>query len=520
MALEALAETALEVFAESQKHHVEGDLELAARQQRGLDSAREAAQRLADELRRTKASLDVASADPEACARSEDGFGGAAASEALSEMARELAQARGKLVEQARELAQVRGKQVELDAAMREREEEVAELRALSEGLRIRAARAEREAHVHKDAAGSPRESPSTAAPTLQQAAPRQSPSNATPPLQQATAPPHPAFCTPVFSSSALLTANTADDQVPATFKPSRSPPQALLPPAAPPPAGPLEMEQPPAQPRSAAALQMASPRSSTPDNERAPTPPSAPPWAPPLAPPWAPPMAAPLPPPVSPPVDLAPSSGSCAPEAAPRTAQSSQPSPPKRTPSSGSVQFNKEAARMEAAAEAAAWVAAVTSTAPPRSGENTKEAYALISTWLRSGELLCELINHVKPGAVKQVAASTMPFKQMENIAHYLDACAALGVPAHDQFQTVDLFDGRGVDAVVRNLHSLGRVAQTIDTFRGPQLGAKLAERNARQFSEQQLAEARAAPARWTNMGKALPASPLRADSGVDESE
>ena len=159
----------------------------------------------------------------------------------------------------------------------------------------------------------------------------------------------------------------------------------------------------------------------------------------------------------------------------------------------------------MEAAAEAAAWVAAVTSTAPPRSGENTKEAYALISTWLRSGELLCELINHVKPGAVKQVAASTMPFKQMENIAHYLDACAALGVPAHDLFMTVDLWEGTGMRAVIRNLHSLGRVAQAVKTFRGPHLGARLATRSVRHFSDAQLAEARGLPSKWMTVGQAI---------------
>ena len=40
---------------------------------------------------------------------------------------------------------------------------------------------------------------------------------------------------------------------------------------------------------------------------------------------------------------------------------------------------------------------------------------------------------------------------------------------------------------AVVRNLHSLGRVAQTIEGFEGPTLGARLATRNSRKFSEAQ---------------------------------
>ena len=34
----------------------------------------------------------------------------------------------------------------------------------------------------------------------------------------------------------------------------------------------------------------------------------------------------------------------------------------------------------------------------------------------------------------------------------------------------------GKNIDAIVRNLHSLGRVAQTLSDFGGPHLGAKLA--------------------------------------------
>lgn len=68
----------------------------------------------------------------------------------------------------------------------------------------------------------------------------------------------------------------------------------------------------------------------------------------------------------------------------------------------------------------------------------------------------------------------------------------------------TVDLFEGKNVDAVVRNLHSLGRVCQSRG-FRGPTLGARLSTRNERRFSEAQIAEARAIPSRWVNSGRTL---------------
>jgi hypothetical protein len=136
-------------------------------------------------------------------------------------------------------------------------------------------------------------------------------------------------------------------------------------------------------------------------------------------------------------------------------------------------------------------------------------------------------------PGTIRKISSSAMPFKQMENVSHYVDACQALGVPAQDLFMTVDLYEGKDMRAVVRNLHSLGRVAQvarararaqtlsqspnrephlhspgraaqTIDGYAGPMLGARLASANKRHFSERQMAEARAMPARWTNVGKA----------------
>ena len=70
--------------------------------------------------------------------------------------------------------------------------------------------------------------------------------------------------------------------------------------------------------------------------------------------------------------------------------------------------------------------------------------------------------------------------------------------------FVTVDLFEGKNVGAVVRNLHSLGRVAQQRG-FVGPTLGVRLASRNVRTFSQAQLDEAKAMPARWTNRGNTL---------------
>ena len=45
------------------------------------------------------------------------------------------------------------------------------------------------------------------------------------------------------------------------------------------------------------------------------------------------------------------------------------------------------------------------------------------------------------RPLGFQPVSASAMPFKQMENINSYTDACRRLGVPESDLFDTVDLY-------------------------------------------------------------------------------
>ena len=192
-----------------------------------------------------------------------------------------------------------------------------------------------------------------------------------------------------------------------------------------------------------------------------------------------------------------APKAGSPGPTAATRPA-AQKPSPKQTKPDGG----------LRAAIEAGAWMAEVLGMAPPPEAADVEGHHAVLHAWLRSGELLCELINKLQLGTISRVSSSAMPFKQMENISNYIEACAALGVPNQDCFRSVDLFEGKDLRAVVRNIHSLGRVAQRLEGFNGPTLGAKLAEKNERSFTEQQLNEAKAMPARWTNVGKSMPSA------------
>eukprot|EP01102_Stenamoeba_stenopodia_P008013 TRINITY_DN2270_c0_g1_i1.p1 TRINITY_DN2270_c0_g1~~TRINITY_DN2270_c0_g1_i1.p1 ORF type:complete len:143 (+),score=45.37 TRINITY_DN2270_c0_g1_i1:107-535(+) len=89
----------------------------------------------------------------------------------------------------------------------------------------------------------------------------------------------------------------------------------------------------------------------------------------------------------------------------------------------------------------------------------------------LKSGVILCNLVNKIRPGVVKNIQKGKAPFIVMENINAYLNACAALGLPATDLFQTVDLYEAKNMVAVLTNLHALGKFSSKIPGFAGPYL-------------------------------------------------
>merc|ERR1712083_867330 len=74
-----------------------------------------------------------------------------------------------------------------------------------------------------------------------------------------------------------------------------------------------------------------------------------------------------------------------------------------------------------------------------------------------------------------------------MENVQSFLAAVKAYGVPDEEVFQTPDLFEGRNFPQVILCLYSLGRITQTHPDYTGPQIGPKMAEKNERNFTEEQ---------------------------------
>ena len=104
-------------------------------------------------------------------------------------------------------------------------------------------------------------------------------------------------------------------------------------------------------------------------------------------------------------------------------------------------------------------------------------------------------LVNKIKPGTVKNISKQKMPFMQMENINNFLKACSAFGVPKHDAFMTIDLYEGKNMPQVVDTIFSLGSACQKMKGFNGPSIGTKRSDKTEYNFTEEQLQKSRAIP-------------------------
>ncbi|XP_050084233.1 myophilin isoform X1 [Anopheles aquasalis] len=106
----------------------------------------------------------------------------------------------------------------------------------------------------------------------------------------------------------------------------------------------------------------------------------------------------------------------------------------------------------------------------------------------LKDGIVLCKLINKLAPGSVKKIQERGTNFQLMENIQRFQAAIKKYGVPEEEIFQTADLFERRNIPQVTLCLYSLGRTTQKHPEYQGPTLGPKMADKNERTFSEEQL--------------------------------
>jgi hypothetical protein len=90
-----------------------------------------------------------------------------------------------------------------------------------------------------------------------------------------------------------------------------------------------------------------------------------------------------------------------------------------------------------------------------------------------KDGRLLCEVINKIRPGAIRKINSRGMPFKEMENLTFFVSACKTLGCRESDTFRPPDLYEKRVSypKAIINCIHALARAAKKIKTFKGPYL-------------------------------------------------
>ncbi|KAK9712272.1 Protein kinase of the Mitotic Exit Network [Basidiobolus ranarum] len=88
----------------------------------------------------------------------------------------------------------------------------------------------------------------------------------------------------------------------------------------------------------------------------------------------------------------------------------------------------------------------------------------------LRDGVLLCKMLNKLKPGAIPQISTKKMPFFQMQNISHFLEACSKLGLQKFDLFETVDLYEKKNMSRVIFTILTIERIIAGVPLSRRAQ--------------------------------------------------
>jgi hypothetical protein len=104
----------------------------------------------------------------------------------------------------------------------------------------------------------------------------------------------------------------------------------------------------------------------------------------------------------------------------------------------------------------------------------------------LKSGIVLCNAMNVIRPGSVAKIHTINSAFKHRENLENFLRACKIFGMQSSDCFVVQDLYDGKNLSIVIDCLLQLERMFEA----RG-----EIAHRESNTDSSLRAPEARVAP-------------------------
>ncbi|XP_031137082.1 calponin-2 [Sander lucioperca] len=106
----------------------------------------------------------------------------------------------------------------------------------------------------------------------------------------------------------------------------------------------------------------------------------------------------------------------------------------------------------------------------------------------LKSGVILCNLINKLAPGSVKKVNQSALNWHQLENLTNFIKATTAYGLKPHDLFEANDLFENGNMTQVQTTLLALASMAKTKGCQPRVDIGVKYADKQERMFDDEKM--------------------------------
>ncbi|KAM9845289.1 calponin-2 [Aulostomus maculatus] len=106
----------------------------------------------------------------------------------------------------------------------------------------------------------------------------------------------------------------------------------------------------------------------------------------------------------------------------------------------------------------------------------------------LKSGVILCNLINKLQPGSVKKVNQSQLNWPQLENLSNFIKAISIYGLKPHDIFEANDLYESGNMTQVQTTLLALASMAKTKGSCSRVDIGVKYSDKRERMFDEEKM--------------------------------
>ncbi|KAM6990000.1 calponin-2 [Tautogolabrus adspersus] len=106
----------------------------------------------------------------------------------------------------------------------------------------------------------------------------------------------------------------------------------------------------------------------------------------------------------------------------------------------------------------------------------------------LKSGVILCELINKLSPNSVKKINQSALNWHQLENLTNFTKGIKEYGLKPHDIFEANDLFENGNMTQVQTTLLALASMAKTRGCQSRVDIGVKYADKSERMFDEEKM--------------------------------